>query len=188
MGIVAWPPFFQLCCTWLQEVRHCPCQTFACRLFKPPEDDPIDLVDVEAEARLLAPPQGGTVQLDAGRLAEKFLKQCFRHIIAVNQSILVCVDGQEVVLRITTTNTLAAAEQEEAIGYHCYRGRLNPDTAVYLSVFSPATNPLPTARQPQQQQQQPRAPDLTATRPPQDYPPAVQPRTWVTISRMMMMT
>lgn len=39
----------------------------------------------------------------------------------------------DLVLRVTCTDSLSPQEQEEALGYHCYRGLLAPGTAVYLT-------------------------------------------------------
>lgn len=52
------------------------------------------------------------------------------------QVLLLELEGVQLVLRITATNTLAPEEQEEAIGYHCFRGRLAPETQVYLHALS----------------------------------------------------
>lgn len=40
---------------------------------------------------------------------------------------------QQLLLRVGEVNTLSPAEQEEAVGYHCFRGLLTPDTQVYLT-------------------------------------------------------
>ncbi|KAF6265080.1 hypothetical protein COO60DRAFT_1633845 [Scenedesmus sp. NREL 46B-D3] len=55
-------------------------------------------------------------------------------------------------LRVTAANTLTAEEQQDKLGYHCFRGLLTPDTAVYMMT---AMN--------QQQQQQQQQPDLADT-------------------------
>lgn len=34
---------------------------------------------------------------------------------------------------MTATNTLTTEEQEEETAYHCFRGRLTPETLIYLS-------------------------------------------------------
>lgn len=103
----------------------------------PADGQPFDLTDLEAEVRLLAPvaaPQG-SLQLDARDLAARLGHICFHSVVAVNESVLLNVDGHELVLRVAVTNTLTAKEQADVIGYHCYRGRVTPDTAIYLREF-----------------------------------------------------
>ncbi|KAG1665059.1 hypothetical protein FOA52_012478 [Chlamydomonas sp. UWO 241] len=113
------------------------------RLFEEPDSDPFELVDVSAEVRLL-PNQsaashcdvgeaGGVVQVDAGELAAALMRQHFGRVLAVNELLAVSLHGHTLLVRITTTHTLSEAERDDAIGYHCFRGRLCPSTALYLS-------------------------------------------------------
>ncbi len=49
------------------------------------------------------------------------------------QLLLLPHEGGDLVLRVTRTDTLSEQEQQEALGYHCYRGLLAPATAIYLT-------------------------------------------------------
>lgn len=64
-------------------------------------------------------------------LLQEFLKAYLGVVVAVNDYLPLICCGEEVLLRVTRCDTLVAEEREEVIGYHCYRGRLTPDTAVF---------------------------------------------------------
>eukprot|EP00798_Chlamydomonas_sp_ICE-L_P025927 gene25927-11606_t len=53
--------------------------------------------------------------------------------------VVVPFHGVEFIIRVGCTNVLAEAEREEAIGYHCFRGVLSPNTSVYLTQAAPTT-------------------------------------------------
>jgi hypothetical protein len=48
------------------------------------------------------------------------------------QHVVLRHQGALLLLRVTVTHTASAEEREELIGYHCFRGRLVPDTQVGL--------------------------------------------------------
>lgn len=112
------------------------------QVFQPPTDQPFELVDIDIEVRLLkswnaaSEDQSGLYQVNAAALTSAFSKQYFGRVLAVNELIVIQLVHVPLLLRITSTNTLAEDEQEEAIGYHCYRGVLTPTTAIYLHALS----------------------------------------------------
>ncbi|GAB4817964.1 hypothetical protein N2152v2_005010 [Parachlorella kessleri] len=101
------------------------------RVFQSQAGEPFDLVDLEAEVSLLGR-QEGCVEVDAQALAQEFLRQYFGRVAAVNEACVLEREGHQLLLRVSATNTLNPSEQEECIGYHCYRGLVTPDTQVYL--------------------------------------------------------
>jgi hypothetical protein len=48
---------------------------------------------------------------------------------------------QLLLVRVTGTHTLAPGEREEAVAYHCFRGCLTPDTALYLHALGDEPSP-----------------------------------------------
>jgi hypothetical protein len=73
------------------------------------------------------------LQVDAQQLAQQLGKHLFRKVVAVNELVLVRVDGIDLIVRVAAVNSLDEAAREEAISYHCYRGLVTPDTAIYLT-------------------------------------------------------
>lgn len=55
-------------------------------------------------------------------------------VLAVNEVATVSMGDEAFVMRVASAESLDAAERADAIGYHCFRGRLLPDTAVYMVV------------------------------------------------------
>lgn len=102
-----------------------------CRLFQQPEQ-PFDLVGLDAEVSVLGRPGEADVTLDAGQLAAQFSREYLGRVVAVNEACVLRHAGQQVLLRVSGTNTLEEAERAEAIGYHCFRGRVAPETRMYL--------------------------------------------------------
>ncbi|MEW5318093.1 MAG: hypothetical protein WDW38_009344 [Sanguina aurantia] len=99
----------------------------------PPEDSPLDLVEVEGDVRLMHQDvRTPGLVLDAEVLTAIFLKAYFGRVVAANELCVVVVKGVSLIIRITCTHVLDAAEREEAIAYHCFRGRLAATTTVYL--------------------------------------------------------
>lgn len=70
--------------------------------------------------------------MDAQQLSKLLSKQLFRRVVAVNELVLVSIDGLALVVRISSVNTLDEAGRDQALTYHCYRGLVTPDTEVYL--------------------------------------------------------
>ena len=73
------------------------------------------------------------LQVDAQRLTKLISKQLFGRVVAVNELVLVHLDGLALIIRIANVNTLDEAAKEEALSYHCYRGLVTPDTIIYLT-------------------------------------------------------
>lgn len=71
--------------------------------------------------------------MDAQRLGNLVSKQLFRRAAAVNELVLVDMEGLALVIRISSVNTLDEAARDEALSYHCYRGLVTPDTVIYLT-------------------------------------------------------
>ncbi|BDA41357.1 probable cytochrome b5 type B at C-terminar half [Coccomyxa sp. Obi] len=105
-------------------------------LWKPPPDQPFELHDLEGEVRLFRSREAtfsGTVEVDAHQLGKLLSKQLFRRAVAVNELVLVHMEGFALVIRISSVNTLDEAARDEALSYHCYRGLVTPDTIIYLT-------------------------------------------------------
>jgi len=112
--------------------------THSFRLFQPPPGEPFDLVDLEGEVRLLsAMGCSATVQVDADVLVAVLLRQYFGRVVAANELLPVRVSDAELLVRVTAAHVLPGEEREEAIGYHCFRGRVGPTTNVYLTQRDP---------------------------------------------------
>lgn len=93
--------------------------------------------------------------MDAATLTAAFSKAFFGRILALNEFLALTHQGQQLLVRVTGTDSLPASEREDALGYHCFRGRLGPLTDVYLeqqrpqggSATTPATMPCTEALQ-----------------------------------------
>ena len=85
---------------------------------------------MDLKARHIFPP---LLQVDAQRLTKLISKQLFGRVVAVNELVLVHLDGLALVIRLANVNTLDEAAREEALSYHCYRGVVTPDTIIYLT-------------------------------------------------------
>lgn len=147
--------------------KHAPALLPAGRVFVPPQGEPFELVDAEAEVSLLGkssphdgpvqargvsgrgrpavgavwhlpgtiwralhalcvPPSSITcLQVDARALARELLRLHFGAVLAVGQAcVLGAADGRRLLLRVTSANVLDEGAREEALGYHCFRGKL----------------------------------------------------------------
>lgn len=71
------------------------------------------------------------LQVDAVQLALQFGRAYFGCILAVNECCVVHHQGLQLLVRVTGTDSLTPEEQEERVGYHCYRGLVTPDTQVH---------------------------------------------------------
>lgn len=60
-------------------------------------------------------------------------KQLFQRIVAVNELVLVHVDGVALIIRVTEVHNLDESARQEAVSYHCYRGTVTPDTIISLT-------------------------------------------------------
>lgn len=81
---------------------------------------------------------GEAAQLDAGAVARELLRTHMGGMLAANQLVSLTLGGHCWLLRITETNTLDPDARANAIGYHCFRGRLAPGTRVYLHALPEA--------------------------------------------------
>ena len=52
--------------------------------------------------------------------------------MAVNELVLVHLDGQALIVRITEVHDLEELARQEAVSYHCYRASVTPDTVIDL--------------------------------------------------------
>lgn len=103
--------------------------------FVPPEE--FALVDLIGEVRLwrqdaVERAQADELQIDAKALCRQLANQTFGRVLAVGETVPVSLDGVNVLVRITATNHLTEEEQADVVVYHCYRGLVTADTAVYL--------------------------------------------------------
>ena len=73
------------------------------------------------------------VQVDAARLRQALAKQLFHRILAVNELVLVHLDGLALIVRITEMHNLDELARQEAVSYHCYRALVRPDTVIDLT-------------------------------------------------------
>ena len=53
-------------------------------------------------------------------------------IVAVNELVLVHLDGLALIVRITEVHNLDELARQEAVSYHCYRALMMPDTVIDL--------------------------------------------------------
>ena len=72
-------------------------------------------------------------EVDAHSLARTLGKQLLGRVVAVNEVVTSQVSGTDWVIRITAADTLDHEARQEAIGYHCYRGRVTPETSFWLT-------------------------------------------------------
>eukprot|EP00775_Hariotina_reticulata_P007989 gene7989-8187_t len=106
---------------------------------------PFELTDLDAEVQLLTVPGSNSisngqhrpsvVEVDAREVTRAFCRQCCGRMLAVNEYVVLDLPNTPpLLLRITAINTLTAEEQQEVLGYHCYRGldfkKLNRHVAV----------------------------------------------------------
>ena len=122
------------------------------RMFTPPpEEQPFELAEVEVEVMAVrravaaAPTQqqaaaaagaaeGAGVEVDAREVEQELRGQCWGRPLAANEVVAVRAGGgRQLLLRVAAAHKLDAAARAEAVGYHCYRGALTTDTAVYLT-------------------------------------------------------
>ena len=73
------------------------------------------------------------LQIDAARLRQALAKQLFHRIVAVNELVLVHVDGLALIVRIIEVHNLDEQARQEAVSYHCYRALVTPDTVIELT-------------------------------------------------------
>ena len=73
------------------------------------------------------------LQIDAARLHQALAKQLFHRIVAVNELVLVHIDGLALIVRITEVHNLDEQAQQETVSYHCYRALVTPDTVIDLT-------------------------------------------------------
>ena len=72
-------------------------------------------------------------EVDADLLTKTLGKQLLGRVVAVNEVVTSRVSGADLVIRFTATDTLDHEARQEAIGYHCYRGRVTPETSFWLT-------------------------------------------------------
>ena len=66
-------------------------------------------------------------------LARTLGKQLLGRVIAVNEVVTSQVSGVDLVVRFMAADTLDHEARQEAISYHCYRGRVTPETSFWLT-------------------------------------------------------
>lgn len=120
-------------------------------LFHPNLQEGFKLVDVELEVSVIGSP-GPPVSIDGGRLAGRFLRDLLGLVVATNEVFIFPLDelhghatdaeSLQLVLTVRECNTLDEAARQDAVRYHCYRGIVGPDTAVYTAPLrhSPAAS------------------------------------------------
>ena len=84
--------------------------------------------------------------MDADQLCRLLGKQLFGKILAVNEMVVTSIDGVQVLCRITATDTLDPDSRAEAVGYHCYRGLVTPETQFYLTTMRQGVQPARNCR------------------------------------------
>lgn len=55
-------------------------------------------------------------------MTRELLRLHFGAVLALGEACVLSLGGRRLLLRVTGCNTLDAEAQEEAVGYHCYRG------------------------------------------------------------------
>lgn len=117
----------------LQSSLHlCPDESHDFRLFMPPAGEPFDLASLEAEVRVMATHPGAPtiIEADETALEQALLATLKGLVVAVGQVVVLPWSACSVVARITATDTLDAAAQQDAISYHCFRGLVVRSTRV----------------------------------------------------------
>jgi len=110
-------------------------ESYTFSLFTLPPDGSGELAEVEADVRLLREEDNlnEVVEVDAAVLSNLLAKQLLGQVIAVNEGIVAEVSGAELLVKIRAADSLDAEAREEAVGYHCYRGLVTPETTFWLS-------------------------------------------------------
>jgi hypothetical protein len=99
------------------------------------------LTEVEVEASFVSGAAGAacTPLLDATHLAHRFARAYLGHVVSVNQACLFGIEqggggggGGELLLRVSACESLEEESRAEAVGYHCYRGLVTPETEVFV--------------------------------------------------------
>ena len=72
------------------------------------------------------------LQIDAQQLARRLVETHTGRMLAVHQQLVVSLNSCVLALRVCSADMLPRGERAEKIGYHSYRGRLVPDTEVFL--------------------------------------------------------
>ncbi|KAK9814395.1 hypothetical protein WJX72_005174 [[Myrmecia] bisecta] len=117
-----------------------PAEVYNFSVFCPPKNEEFELCEVDAEVRLLKSREAscsGRVEVDGGKLASRFQKQYLGHVLAVTQQLVLTHEGANLVIRVTGAHALDEEAREEAVGYHCFRGLLTPETQIFLTAKSP---------------------------------------------------
>jgi hypothetical protein len=71
--------------------------------------------------------------VDAGRLRKALAGRLFGRMAAANELLVLEADGAPLLLRVTEVNTLDEGGRQEALSYHCFRGLVTPETAIWLT-------------------------------------------------------
>ena len=71
--------------------------------------------------------------MDAGRLRQALSGRLFGRVVAANELVLVQVDGLALLVRVAEVNTLDEEAREAALSYHCFRGLVTPETALWVT-------------------------------------------------------
>ena len=121
-------------------------QTKICTTDPHPEDDLIDIdLDLTVVYHTAVGGSSGnnndnsinkTISIDGMGIVQQFLRSYNGHIVAVNESCLFPLPSATaaVVLCPRVVNTLTETEvaEQNILEYHCYRGRITPNTIVHL--------------------------------------------------------
>ena len=73
-----------------------------------------------------------TLQLDAEALSRQLETMKFGRVAAVGEQLLLRAGSRQLVARVTAVDS-QGPEAEDLVGYHCYRGLVTPNTAIYLT-------------------------------------------------------
>ena len=76
--------------------------------------------------------EGTVVVCDARQVVAAFRRELQGRVLAVGQVAVIQLPGLALRLRVASADTLDATARDEAVTYHCFRGLLAPDTAIFL--------------------------------------------------------
>jgi hypothetical protein len=73
------------------------------------------------------------VEVSAEMLSKSLGKLLLGRVVANNEAVITSVGDSELLVRVRTTDSLDLEARAEAVGYHCYRGLVTPETTFWLS-------------------------------------------------------
>ena len=80
----------------------------------------------------------GRVDGELARRAARAAFGGFDHVLTAGEVFVLDIDGSAYKVRVAETNSLSALDASTTIGYHCFRGRVRAETAMYVRALDDA--------------------------------------------------